>query len=183
MSIVQQLCLLLFSTRDDRNRIKFRRNFRFRPVLPGFGFVRPFFAHFCPFLPIFCPNSPKFARFLPGFAPVSPKFARIRIRSFFAQILQDSFGFVRRPESGFGQAWSGEGRACMPSSRADHATLVVGQLKEGESCSLSQQGEARSPNVFGAWQFLNCSQFLGPMVGRRNCQHSERKSYFTKVSA
>ena len=96
----------LVQSRDDRNRIKFRRNFRFRPVLPGFGFVRPFFAHFCPFLPIFCPNSPKFARFLPGFAPVSPKFARIRIRSFFAQILQDSFGFVRRPESGFGQAWS-----------------------------------------------------------------------------
>ena len=40
---------------------------------------------------------------------------------------------------------SGAGRACMPSSRADHATPVVGQLKEGESCSLSQEGEARSP--------------------------------------
>ena len=40
---------------------------------------------------------------------------------------------------------SGAGRACMPSSRADHATLVVGQLKEGESCSLLQEGEARSP--------------------------------------
>ena len=37
--------------RDARTRTQIRRNFRFRPVLPGFSFVRPFF---CLFLPIFC---------------------------------------------------------------------------------------------------------------------------------
>ena len=86
--------------RDDRNRIKFRRNFRFRPVLPGFGFVRPFFAHFCPFFAQIRPNSPVFARFRPGFAQIRPD-----SDSFvFAQILQDSFGFVRRAHAQFGQA-------------------------------------------------------------------------------
>ena len=33
---------------------------------------------------------------------------------------------------------SGAGRAFIPSSRGDHTTIVVGQLKEGESCSLKQ---------------------------------------------
>ena len=31
-----------------QSRIKIQRNFRFRPVLPGFDFVRPFFVCFCP---------------------------------------------------------------------------------------------------------------------------------------
>ena len=53
-------------TRDDRSRTKIRRNFRFRPVLPGFGFVCPFFDRFCPFF------STGFARFCPFFAPFSP---------------------------------------------------------------------------------------------------------------
>ena len=39
-------------------------------------------------------------------------------------------------------------RAFIPSSRGDQTTLVVGQLKEGETCSLWQEEEARSPNQF-----------------------------------
>ena len=57
---------------------------------------------------------------------------------------------------------SGAGTAFIPSSRGDNTTLVVGQLKEGESCSLRREVETRSPKQFGAWQFLNCSLFLGP---------------------
>ena len=86
------------ATRDDRTWTKIRRNFRFCPVLPGFGFVcpifarflpsfvrfRPFFASFCPvfawkclFFARFCLVSPSFARFV-WFCPNSPGFVRFR---------------------------------------------------------------------------------------------------------
>ena len=67
-------------SRDDRTHTKIRRNFRFRPVLPGFGFVRPFFAQFCLKMPVFCPFLRGFAQFRP-FRPVRlvlSKFTRIR---------------------------------------------------------------------------------------------------------
>ena len=59
---------------------------------------------------------------------------------------------------------SGAGRTFIPSGRGDHTTLVlvVGQLKEGESCSLWHKGEDRAPKQLGAPKFLNLSQFLGP---------------------
>ena len=73
MGILQQI-----QTRDDRTRTKIRRNFRFRPVLPGFGFVHPFFARFLPSFARFCLK-------MPVFCPVrlvSSKFTRIRSVSF-----------------------------------------------------------------------------------------------------
>ena len=93
--------------RDDRNRIKFRRNFRFRPVLPGFGFVRPFFAHFCPFFAQIRPNSPVFCPVSPRFRPNSPGFGFIRFLPKFSRIRSDSF-VVRNPDSakpGRGGTW------------------------------------------------------------------------------
>ena len=75
-------------TRDARIRIKFRRNFRFRPVLPGFGFVRPFFAHCCPFFAQIRPNSPVFHPVSPRFRPNSPGFG-------FVRFCPNSPGFVR----------------------------------------------------------------------------------------
>ena len=62
--------------REWRSQIKIRRNFRFRPVSPGFGFVCPFFARFCPF---FAQNGQKMGK--NGqirFCLFLPKFARIR---------------------------------------------------------------------------------------------------------
>ena len=59
-------------TREWRSRTKIRRNFRFCPVSPGFGFVRPFFfARFGPVLARFCPVPPRmpldrFVRFRPN---------------------------------------------------------------------------------------------------------------------
>ena len=73
-------------TREWRSRTKIRRNFWFRPVSPGFGFVRPFlpdFVRFALFLPknacfcLFLPSFARFARFV-RFRPNLPEFVRFR---------------------------------------------------------------------------------------------------------
>ena len=83
------VCFLKVQTSAWRSQTKIRRNFMFRPVLPGFGFVRPFFARFCPrFAPLFGQKMPVFLRVFACFCPVcqvhsvSPKFARVRSFSF-----------------------------------------------------------------------------------------------------
>ena len=81
------------------------------------------------------------------------------IRSFFTGRPDYS---VSRAASGGRVSAPGAGRAFTPSSREDKTNLVVGHLKEGGSCSLWQEGEAKYPKLFGVWQFLNCRQFLWP---------------------
>ena len=73
LHINSHLLGLLVLTRAWRSQTKIRRNFRSRPVLPGFGFVRPFFCPFfaplCLKMPVFCPvrqvcsDSPEFVCF------------------------------------------------------------------------------------------------------------------------
>ena len=72
----------LSETEMRKTTPRFSQNFRFCPALPGFGFVRSFFARFCPVSPVFCPISPRFCLKMPVFCR-------------FLTVLPVLFGFVR----------------------------------------------------------------------------------------